>query len=392
MAAITRDLIDRLLNEEEGASLDFKREQYPFVGAGEGEQVELVKDILAFANAWRRSDAFILIGVEEVKGGRHRVVGVEHHLEDASLQQLVNSKTQRPIDFSYVAINHQDNQIGIIHIPVQQRPFYLKKSFGGLQPNVVYLRRGSSTAIADPDEIFRMGHVDGGVGPAEPSLALQFTDPFTQTMVGTSVQLDLEILAVPSELRTRPIPPSSLFRPEVISTAIGGNPRYHEEAIEFLEETSLLKPLGLCLANLSGIPARDVNVEIMGPENEPILLVDASKYPRKPSRSLIDPGRFSTIAVPNQMIAVRRHGAQRRVVAEFGKILPKETVWSDSVFYVGAIKSCQLAFKAHIYAENLSSPLIIPMDVAIRTVTRPMTQTDLDHLNENMDAEESDGG
>lgn len=67
MAEISQDLIKRLLREEEGSCLDFKRDQYPLSKASEDEQSKLLKDILAFANAWRRSDAFIVIGVEEVK-------------------------------------------------------------------------------------------------------------------------------------------------------------------------------------------------------------------------------------------------------------------------------------------------------------------------------------
>ena len=36
----------------------------------------MVKDILAMANAWKTSDAYVLVGVDENPGGRARVVGV----------------------------------------------------------------------------------------------------------------------------------------------------------------------------------------------------------------------------------------------------------------------------------------------------------------------------
>jgi hypothetical protein len=51
---MTEDLMERLLYENESAALDFKMDQYPFVGATDDEKGELLKDILAFANAWRR--------------------------------------------------------------------------------------------------------------------------------------------------------------------------------------------------------------------------------------------------------------------------------------------------------------------------------------------------
>src|SRR5947208_12124204 len=110
------DLFEELLNEEESSTLDCKRDQYPFQGATDEQKGELLKDILAFANAWRHADAYILIGVDEVKGGRSIVVGVSVHLNDNNLQQFVNSKTQRPLAFSYRAYPFEGRQVGVIHI------------------------------------------------------------------------------------------------------------------------------------------------------------------------------------------------------------------------------------------------------------------------------------
>ena len=154
---IDKNILEQLLHEEEGSALDFKRDQYPFDGAGNNAKSELLKDILAFANAWRRTTAYILIGVHEVKGKRGEVVGVAAHLDDAKLHQFVNSKTQRPIEFSYQPFHTEDVEIGVIEIPIQERPFYLKRRFGKLRDSVVYKRDGSSTAQATLDEVARMG-------------------------------------------------------------------------------------------------------------------------------------------------------------------------------------------------------------------------------------------
>jgi hypothetical protein len=53
----------------------------------------IIKDILAFANAFRSTEAYIIIGAEDVKGGRAIIAGISHHPNDADLQQLVNTKT-----------------------------------------------------------------------------------------------------------------------------------------------------------------------------------------------------------------------------------------------------------------------------------------------------------
>jgi hypothetical protein len=69
-------LLESLLYQEESATLDFKLEQYPFVKATAEQKSEILEDILAFANAWRQTDAYILIGVKEVRGGPSIVAGI----------------------------------------------------------------------------------------------------------------------------------------------------------------------------------------------------------------------------------------------------------------------------------------------------------------------------
>ena len=68
IVVMDNNLLEALLHEEESSSLDFKRQQYAFEGATDDEKSELLKDVLAFANAWRRNDAYILIGIDEVRG------------------------------------------------------------------------------------------------------------------------------------------------------------------------------------------------------------------------------------------------------------------------------------------------------------------------------------
>ena len=168
-------LLEELLNEDETSTLDAKRDQYPFEKATDEQKSELLKDILAFANAWRRTDAYILVGVDDVKGGRSHVIGTTSHFDDAKIQQFVNSKTNRPVTFSYEVFPFEAKHIGVFHLPLQDRPIYLKSDFGKLKQHVVYIRRGSSTDIADPDEVAKMGtlkirEVLGEV-PSQPKLS-----------------------------------------------------------------------------------------------------------------------------------------------------------------------------------------------------------------------------
>lgn len=154
------EMLEALLNMDEGPTLDFKREQYPFEKETAEAKGELLKDILAMVNTHRYRTAYILVGVEEVRGGRSVVSGVDQHWEDASLHQFVNSKTNRPAGFSYFPFRSDGKSIGVFSIPIQRRPVYLLVNSGKVTRNTVYVRDGSSTREATPDEIADMGRTN----------------------------------------------------------------------------------------------------------------------------------------------------------------------------------------------------------------------------------------
>ncbi len=185
-------LLHRLLAEGESSRLDYKSEQYRFSGANVEDKAELLKDILAMANAWRDTDAYILIGVREISGHKPEVMGISDHLDDADLQEFVNQKTNRPIHFSYATFDADGTSIGVVHVPLQTRPFFLRKRFGPLDPGIVYLRRGSSTDIADADEIHSMGA--SAVATGGPSLAVQFANITRRDLLGRSISLKRTVL------------------------------------------------------------------------------------------------------------------------------------------------------------------------------------------------------
>jgi hypothetical protein len=179
------ETLEKLLHECECIYLDFKRDQYPFIGSDDHTKSELLKDILALANAEKPGAGYILIGVEENRGARARVQGVTAHLNDHELQQFVSAKINRPLTFSYEVVACDGVSIGIIHIPVQDRCFYLKRDYGKLRANLAYYRLGSSTREASPDELLRWGKA-AAVTNAQPRLELQFAHIRRPTVVGGS--------------------------------------------------------------------------------------------------------------------------------------------------------------------------------------------------------------
>jgi len=121
--------LSALLQRSEGDTLDFKRDNYPFRNAAEDQKSELLKDILALANAWKASNAYIVIGVDEANGRPTNVCGVVPELNDSDVQQFVNSKTNRPIAFSVEHAQHEGTPLTVVRIRErQQRPIFLSKN------------------------------------------------------------------------------------------------------------------------------------------------------------------------------------------------------------------------------------------------------------------------
>src|SRR5690349_2457872 len=73
---ISDDFLERLRYKGEGPDLDFKQAQYRFIGASEFEKCELLKDVLAVANAYRLGSGYILIGFKDQTPHPAEVVGI----------------------------------------------------------------------------------------------------------------------------------------------------------------------------------------------------------------------------------------------------------------------------------------------------------------------------
>ncbi len=167
------DLLNSLRYKSEGTDIDFKSEQYRFVNGTENTKAEMLKDILAVANAWRDGTGYILIGFRDRRPHPAEPVGIASSIDDASLQQFVHSKVKPKLSFSYEEHLYEGKTVGLIAIPKQQRAFYLAKAYGNLKSNVVYVRRGSSTDEAEPPEIAAMALADSGRGGVRVELSLR---------------------------------------------------------------------------------------------------------------------------------------------------------------------------------------------------------------------------
>jgi len=381
-------LLEQLLYEEESTTLDFKKEQYLFAKASDEDKSELLKDILGFANAWRRADAYILIGVEEVRGGRSNVIGITDQLDDHSLQQFVNSKTSRPVQFSYQACPLDGKQIGIIRIDQQIRPVYLKKDYGKLERDKVYMRRGSSTNPAKPASIDEIAQMGLSTIPEQAELSVEFAATDKQESLGDKLHLQTEYCEMPP-MEDIPNYGASGSR-FAMASAIQYNSRYWEELAEYEFARRFLRPVRVVVHNLGRVAAGDVRVEFNIPVADGTVIWDESSLPSIPrqdnvfltGRSL--PSIQPVLRYPGK-VSISTDAQEYLVEIDCGDLQPGRKVWCDQ-FFVGRASSGAVPFNARVYAENAERPKEVLLTLNFTVAESTMSVDDLlsiSHPNED---------
>lgn len=390
---MNNNLFEQLLYEEEGNTLDFKAAQYRFVKATEEEKSEILKDILGFCNAWRRSEAYILIGVKEVRGGRSEVVGIpdSEHLSDHALQQFVNSLTNQPVRFGYEAFGFDGKQVGIIKIELQTRPIYLKRDYGPLQKEKVYVRRGSSTnpqKPASPDEIAQM-RVDVRHQAAE--ISVEFADTDRDERLGTSISINTDLYQTPED-DTLP----DLRPPLISSSLLGGipmrrfdlvnriNPEFYREFADFIIGQGLLRPIRLVVKNTGQVLASEVRVELTVPKTTGVMVLHESEMPNPPARysNFLDMGVDNIKSVFQHLpgdVDIERNEDRVQIAIECGNLQPGRQVMSE-VFFIGVWESSTISFYGSAFAGNLPKPENFTLNITVSVTQKNMSVEELCEL------------
>ncbi|MBC2593539.1 ATP-binding protein [Ruficoccus amylovorans] len=386
----------RLLYEEESVFLDFKCQQYPFKDVSDTQKSELLKDILGFCNARRPGlDAYILIGVKEIRGGQSEVVGIAEceHLSDNDIQQFVNTKTNRPVHFRYEAYCFSEKQVGVIVIAEQQRPIYLKKDYGKLKRDCVYVRRGSSTDPshpASPDEIALMGSEKS---TPNTKIDILFAEPDYDVSIGLAFPLRGEYCQMPDD---DDIP---LIEPRATTSTYGGltfdlgnafrepiNSEFYRELAYYEYVRRLFRPVRLSVQNTGEVSAKNVRVEIVLADDDGVFALDECEVPERPRRK----GSFiSTPVIGAVGAAIRREpgiveistkGERTSIEINCYDLQPGRQVWSE-VFYIGTRNNGVSEINGKVYADSLSKPAEFRLTVQAEIQFTQMTVDELRSLN-----------
>lgn len=389
---MNNELFEQLLYEEENPSLDFKRDQYRFARATEDDKSELLKDILGFANAWRRSDAYILIGVDDVRGGQGATIGVPEtdHLDDHSLQQFVNNLTNQPVRFHYEAFGFEGKQFGVIIIGEQVRPVYLKRDYGKLQKEKVYVRRGSSTDPTKPatlEEIAQMRVGSSGQHAAE--LCIEFAEIRRDEALGAQISWAAEFCSMPDSKEIPDLlPPRSQF-PYGMDILSITNPLYQTNTDFFRDLASFefarrfYRPVRLVMTNVGKVVANNVRVEITVPTNLGVIVTYASKLPDRPqqSSSRLDTPALRNLKALNSAknpgdVTISRNADRFCVTIDCGHLQPGRRVWSE-VFFVGKRSSGDVTLNGLAFADNLPQPKAFALVASVAVTETALTVDEL---------------
>jgi len=381
MSSYSAQFLETLLFKQEGDELDFKRDQYSFIGASDEAKSELVKDVLAFANAWKTSDAHILVGVDEVQCGRAMVVGIKAHIDDAALQQLVNSKTNIPIQCSYSAVEIDGKRVGVLKVSAsQERPVFLTKNFGKLNAGVVYIRRGSSTDVAKPDEVAKMGIAQAVKILPAPCVEMGFGIPQEKKILGTRISVYPTVIVDPPKLTASEIQELAkalrdskileMARTNKLASHVQGLRPFPEptrqERRDYAERTGVLVPVGFYAKNVSEVTAQDVRVEVRGALLNGLQVVDEIEHPEHDWR---ESGILSALrprpVFPSREINLHKNANEWSLELTFGKIQPKATVWLNDVIYIGSRQPMSLELSAQVFADNMPNPTKFALAVEI---------------------------
>jgi hypothetical protein len=246
---------------------------------------------------------------------------------------------------------------------VQTRPLYVLKDYGKVKAKTVYIRHGSATAIADPDEIARMG---AGRETSAPSLAPQFADLGDERLLGEKIELVGKFL--------HPFNPDSLRRRSISMTRAG----YEADLVDYVFQQNLMQPVGIGIINHSPVPAREVRLTALIPSQSGVRVLDADHTPEEmPSR--FTPPLIAGLANRHRVpfVSVKSSSEKWIVSARWDLIRPGETAFSDSSIYFGGYHDFDLKMDIQLLAETLRTPSRHALEVRYRLgENRDMTLDD----------------
>jgi len=145
------EIISLVKSTPEQTAFDWKSE---FVPPKDNEKRgEIIKDIVAIANASPLSYGFIVYGVDPSKPDP--IIGITSQYDDSKLQQILKNKVEPLPEFLYYEVSTGIKTVAVIQVsPSNKRPFIIAVDIGKIKAGQIPIRRGSSTGGVKLSDLF----------------------------------------------------------------------------------------------------------------------------------------------------------------------------------------------------------------------------------------------
>ena len=235
----------------------------------------------------------------------------------------------RPLSFSYETVLFENKSVDVITVPVQERPFFLKKPFGKLEAEKIYIRRGDTTTTADPAEVFQMGATRDSA-QVTPILEFEFADLKSHTSLGLKPSFDCQYVEVPTDDEIPDYGDSGAFR---LASINGENEEYYRDWVEYLHQRHL-KPLSVSVVNQSTVTAQQVVIRLRFTETCAEIIAERDRV-AFPSKNRM--GRMMRVEnLAPRGVNVSQFQEFAEVTIELGDIQPGTAAWARGSFFIGS--------------------------------------------------------
>lgn len=152
---MSRDYNSIIEFENENSGIDFKAIQYE-----RNRYTELLKDIIAMANADIEGERLIVTGVKHKPDGSREIFPIENEkfIDSATYQQVMQENIEPDLKIQYDPYQYNGQLVGLLKVrECYDQPYMLKKDFGKLKKGDCFIRKGThqlKVSRADLDRIY----------------------------------------------------------------------------------------------------------------------------------------------------------------------------------------------------------------------------------------------
>ena len=360
---ICDEMLEQLRYKGESADLDFKQAQYPFSGATDHKKSELLKDILAMANAYRTGPGYILIGFKDQTPHPAEVIGIAFadHIDDAAIQQFVHSKVDPLLDFRYEERLFDGKHVAIISIPKQARPFAPVKDYGKIKKNTVYVRRGSSTDEASLPEMSKMALADAGSLKVI-QLDVRVEIPKNDFLPAHLTRKFLEFDELPDYEEEDWLDMGNGLRMPIASTRLV-NRDYYRDAADYYTIVDRMVLVRLSIANRSSFPLGEVKLEMTcaTPYGKGVRILRSDDLPEAPESgdfAFVSHGVQGMVDRFGRKVRVDERGTEPVCHVLIGTLRPGENGSAETDVALLPTGPGEYKLKIRVFANEITTPIV----------------------------------